>query len=41
MSGDAWIALAIFLVTYALIATERIDRTIAALLGGLAMVVGR
>ena len=41
MSGDAWVALAIFLVTYALIATERIDRTIAALLGGVAMVVAR
>ena len=29
----------IFIVTYALIATERIDKTIAALLGGTAVVV--
>ena len=36
---DAWIAGGVFLVTYALIATERIDRTIAALLGGVAMIV--
>ena len=38
MTMDAWVAAAIFLVTYALIASERGDRTIA-LLGGLAMVV--
>ena len=36
---DGWIAAAIFIVAYALIATERIDRTVAALLGGLAMVI--
>jgi Na+/H+ antiporter NhaD/arsenite permease-like protein len=41
VSGDAWVAVAIFLVTYAFISTERIDRTIAALLGGVAMVVAR
>jgi Na+/H+ antiporter NhaD/arsenite permease-like protein len=36
---DTWIAAAIFLVTYALIATDRIDKTVLALLGGLAMVI--
>jgi Na+/H+ antiporter NhaD/arsenite permease-like protein len=41
VTGEAWIALAIFLVAYAFIATERIDRTIAALLGGLAMILAR
>jgi Na+/H+ antiporter NhaD/arsenite permease-like protein len=30
---------AVFLATYALIATERIDKTVAALLGGLAMIL--
>ncbi len=35
---DAWIAGAVFLATYALIATERIDRTVAALLGGFLMI---
>jgi Na+/H+ antiporter NhaD/arsenite permease-like protein len=35
---DAWIAGGIFLVAYALIATERFDRTLAALLGGLLVV---
>jgi Na+/H+ antiporter NhaD/arsenite permease-like protein len=34
-------AIAIFVVTYLLIATERIDKTLAALLGGLAMVLLR
>lgn len=34
-----YVAAAIFLVTYALIATERLDKTLAALLGGLLMVV--
>jgi len=34
-----YLAAAIFLVTYALIATDRLDKTIAALLGGLLMVV--
>ena len=36
---DAWIAAIIFLGTYSLIATERIDKTVAALAGGLLMVV--
>lgn len=36
---DTWVAAAVFFVTYALIASERVDRTVAALLGGLAMVV--
>jgi Na+/H+ antiporter NhaD/arsenite permease-like protein len=29
----------IFLITYGLIVTERIDRTVAALLGGVAMIL--
>jgi Na+/H+ antiporter NhaD/arsenite permease-like protein len=36
---DVWVAAAIFVVAYAAIASERIDRTIAALLGGLAVVI--
>jgi Na+/H+ antiporter NhaD/arsenite permease-like protein len=36
---DIWVAAAIFLVTYGLIATDRIDKTVLALLGGLAMVI--
>ena len=36
---DVWIAGAIFLVAYGLIATERFDRTLIALLGGLLVVV--
>lgn len=36
---DVTIAVAVFVATYALIATERIDKTAAALLGGLAMIV--
>ena len=36
---DAWIAGGIFLVAYALIASERIDRTLVALLGGLLLIV--
>jgi Na+/H+ antiporter NhaD/arsenite permease-like protein len=36
---DAWIAGAIFLVAYALIASERLDRTLVALLGGLLLIV--
>ncbi len=36
---DAWIAGGIFLVAYALIATERLDRTLVALLGGLLLIV--
>jgi Na+/H+ antiporter NhaD/arsenite permease-like protein len=35
---DAWIAAIIFVVTYAAIATDRLDKTVAALLGGLLMV---
>src|SRR3970040_1922828 len=38
---DVMIAGAIFLVTYAAIASDRINKTIAALLGGLAMIVLR
>jgi Na+/H+ antiporter NhaD/arsenite permease-like protein len=38
---DVAIAAAIFVVTYTLIATDRIDKTVAALLGGLAMVLLR
>jgi Na+/H+ antiporter NhaD/arsenite permease-like protein len=34
-----WLAAIIFLLTYALIVTERIDRTIAALLGGMLMIL--
>jgi Na+/H+ antiporter NhaD/arsenite permease-like protein len=36
---DAYIALAIFIASYALIASDAIDRTIAALLGALLMIV--
>jgi Na+/H+ antiporter NhaD/arsenite permease-like protein len=36
---DTWIAAAVFLATYAIIATERLDRTVAALAGGAAMVI--
>ncbi len=36
---DVAIAASVFVATYALIATERIDKTAAALLGGLAMIV--
>jgi Na+/H+ antiporter NhaD/arsenite permease-like protein len=35
---DAWIAGGVFLVAYALIASERFDRTLVALLGGLLLV---
>jgi len=34
-----WVAAGIFLLTYALIITERVHRTVAALLGGLAMIL--
>ncbi|MBC7223505.1 MAG: ArsB/NhaD family transporter [Anaerolineae bacterium] len=37
--SDAWIAGGIFLVTYGLIITERVHRTVAALLGGMAMIL--
>jgi len=36
---DAWIAGAVFLVAYAFIAAERVDRTLVALLAGLSLVV--
>jgi Na+/H+ antiporter NhaD/arsenite permease-like protein len=36
---DAWIAGGVFLVAYALIASERLDRTLVALLGGLLLIV--
>jgi Na+/H+ antiporter NhaD/arsenite permease-like protein len=35
---DAWIAGGVFLIAYALIATERFDRTLVALLAGLSLV---
>jgi Na+/H+ antiporter NhaD/arsenite permease-like protein len=35
---DAWVAGGVFLVAYALIASERLDRTLVALLGGLLLV---
>jgi len=38
---DVAVAATIFVTTYALIATDRIDKTVAALLGGLAMIVLR
>jgi Na+/H+ antiporter NhaD/arsenite permease-like protein len=37
--SDVWIAGGIFFITYALIVSERVHRTISALLGGLAMIV--
>jgi Na+/H+ antiporter NhaD/arsenite permease-like protein len=39
MTLEVVVGLAVFVVTYALIATERIHKTIAALAGGVAMVV--
>ena len=39
LSPDAWIAAAIFVITYALLAFEPFDRTLIALIGGLLMVV--
>ncbi len=39
MTPDAWIAGAIFVVAYIVIATERFDRTVVALLGGLIVIV--
>jgi len=38
---ETWVAATIFLATYALIATDRIDKMIAALLGGVLMVIAR
>jgi Na+/H+ antiporter NhaD/arsenite permease-like protein len=35
----SWLAGGIFLITYALIVTERVHRTVAALLGGVAMIL--
>ncbi|MGD9145711.1 MAG: ArsB/NhaD family transporter [Anaerolineae bacterium] len=37
--SSVWLAGGIFLVTYALIVTERVDRTVSALLGGVAMIL--
>ncbi len=37
--NPTWLAGGIFLITYALIVTERVHRTLAALLGGIAMIV--
>jgi Na+/H+ antiporter NhaD/arsenite permease-like protein len=34
-----WLAGGIFLITYALIVTERVDRTVSAVLGGMAMIL--
>lgn len=39
MTPETWIGLAIFLATYLLIATERIHKTVAAMAGGVAMVL--
>src|SRR5688572_9585544 len=39
MSADVVIGLAIFLLTYALIATERVHKTVAALAGGVLMIL--
>ena len=39
MTLEVVLAIGIFVVTYALIATERVDKTLAALAGGLAMVL--
>jgi Na+/H+ antiporter NhaD/arsenite permease-like protein len=36
---DVYIAAAVFVITYGLIATDRIDKTVLALLGGIAMIV--
>ena len=37
--NDIWLAGSIFLLTYALIVSERLHRTISALLGGIAMIL--
>mgnify|MGYP003968982331 FL=1 len=39
--NHVWLAGGIFLLTFAFIVTEKIDRTIAALLGGMAMIIFR
>ena len=36
---EPWIALAIFVVTYGAIASDRVDRTLAALLGAVAVIL--
>ncbi len=36
---EAWVALAVFVVTYVAIASERVDRTLAALLGAVAVIL--
>jgi Na+/H+ antiporter NhaD/arsenite permease-like protein len=38
MMNPIWLAAALFLLTYMLIVTERVHRTVAALLGGVAMI---
>ena len=37
--NSVWLAGGVFLITYALIVTERVDRTVSALLGGVAMIL--
>lgn len=37
--NSAWVAGGVFLITYGIIVTERVHRTIAALLGGMAMIL--
>ncbi len=37
--NSVWLAGGIFLITYALIVTERVDRTVSAVLGGMAMII--
>ncbi len=37
--NSVWLAGGIFLITYALIVTERVHRTVSALLGGVAMIL--
>ncbi len=37
--NSVWLAGGIFLLTYALIVTERVDRTVSAVLGGMAMIL--
>jgi len=37
--NSVWLAGGIFLITYALIVTERVDRTVSAVLGGMAMIL--
>ena len=41
LSGDLafWAAVIVFVLTYALIATERIHKTVAALMGGVAIIL--